>query len=73
MWVKYDRRKMEDLGSQMSSGLENEICNLCSEEMIQAHCNICPEIISTRKDLNLVDLDDLVTYFKHILTDKSLK
>ena len=48
-------------------------CNLCPEEMTQAHCNICPERISIRKDLDLKNLDDLVIYFKHILTDESLK
>ena len=48
-------------------------CNLCSEEMTQNHCKICPERLSIRKDLNLDNLDDLVTYFTHILNDKSLK
>ena len=48
-------------------------CNLCLEEMTQAHCKICPERISIRKDLDLENLDDLVIYFKHILTDKSLR
>ena len=48
-------------------------CNLCSEEMTQNHCKICPERLSIRKELNLENLDDLVTYFKHILSDKSLK
>jgi hypothetical protein len=48
-------------------------CNLCSEDMTQNHCRICPERVSLREDLDLENLDDLVTYFKLILTDKSLK
>ena len=48
-------------------------CNLCSEGMTQNHCRIFPERVSLRKELDLENLDDLVTYFKLILTDKSLK
>ena len=48
-------------------------CNLCSEDMTQNHCRISPERVSCREELDLENLDGFVTYFKLILTDKSLK
>ena len=48
-------------------------CNLCIEEMTQNHCKTCPERTSLRENLNLNSLDDLVIYFKHILSEKTLK
>ena len=47
-------------------------CNLCNEEMTQDHCKICPERCEAREGLDMNNLDDLVTYFQLILSDKSL-
>ena len=48
-------------------------CNLCTEEMTQNHCKVCPERAELRKDMDMNNLDDLVIYFTHILSDKSLR
>ena len=45
-------------------------CSLCPSEMTQNHCIICPERVLMRQDLVMTDLDDLVIYFKRILSDK---
>ena len=59
--------------SMYKSQVDGLKCNLCVEEMTQNHCKTCPERASLRKDLNMNNLDDLVIYFKHILSEKSLK
>ena len=47
---------------------ENGItCNLCPDEMTQNHCLICPGRKEQRKDLDLSNLDNLVSYFRTIL------
>ena len=48
-------------------------CNLCIEEMTQNHCKLCPKRVNLRKDINMNYLDALVIYFKHILSEKSLR
>ena len=48
-------------------------CDLCMDEMTQNHCKICPERITLRQDLNLEDMDDLVAYFKIILSEITKK
>ena len=42
-------------------------CNLCPDEMTQNHCVICPGRKEQRKDLDLSNLDNLVSYFRTIL------
>jgi hypothetical protein len=44
-------------------------CNLSDDQMTQNHCKVCPARVALRQDLDLEDLDDLVTYFKSILSD----
>ena len=46
-------------------------CNLCPEEMTQNHWLICPERM--RRGLDMSNLDNLVTYFEELLSDKSLR
>ena len=48
-------------------------CNLCPEEMTQNHCLICPERCDMRRGLDMSNLDNLVTYFEELLSDKSLR
>ena len=45
-------------------------CNLCPDEMTQNHCLICPERLVLRKDLDMENLDDLVSYFTQILSER---
>ena len=46
-------------------------CDLCPAEMTQNHCLICPERQELRKNLNMENLDDLVIYFRQILSERS--
>ena len=48
-------------------------CDFCVEEMTQNHCISCPGRKESRKDLDMSNLDDLVTYFKTILGENSQK
>ena len=41
--------------------------NLCPDEMTQNHCLICPGRKEERKDLDLSNLDNMVSYFRTIL------
>ena len=45
-------------------------CNLCPDEMTQNHCEVCPGRSQLRQDLDMTNLDDLVTYFNIILSEK---
>ena len=47
-------------------------CDLCPAEMTQNHCLICPGRQELRKDLDMENLDDLVLYFRQILSERSL-
>jgi hypothetical protein len=42
-------------------------CIFCSEEMTQSHCIVCPGRKEHRKNLDMTNLDDLVSYFNSIL------
>ena len=53
---------------KMQNGLK---CDFCVEEMTQNHCISCPGRKESRKDLDMSNLDDLVTYFKTILGENS--
>ena len=44
-----------------------------NSKITQNHCTICPERITPRQDLNLEDMDDLVAYFKIILSEITKK
>ena len=42
-------------------------CIFCSEEMTQSHCIVCPGRKEYRKNLDMTNLDDLVSYLNAIL------
>ena len=44
-------------------------CDFCIDDLTQNHCVICPERIIMREGLDMTNLDDLVIYFKDILSD----
>ena len=47
---------------------ENGIqCDLCTEDMTQNHCVLCPGRAEDRKGLDMNNLDDLVSYFTSIM------
>ena len=62
-------------GNFKNKNQENGLkCNLCPEEMKKKnHCLICPERCDMRSGLDMKNLDNLVTYFEELLSDKSLR
>ena len=58
----------KNLYKNVPNGLK---CDLCEDEMTQNHCISCPGRKEYRKDLDMNNLDDLVSYFKIILGEKS--
>ena len=57
----------KNLYKNQENGLK---CDLCPDKMTQNHCLICPERLELRKDLDMKNLDDLVSYFAQILSDR---
>ena len=58
----------KNLYKNVPNGLK---CDFCEDEMTQNHCISCPGRKEYRKDLDMNNLDDLVSYFKIILGEKS--
>ena len=58
----------KNLYKNQENGLK---CDLCPDEMTQNHCLICPERLELRKNLDMKNLDDLVSYFGQLLSDRS--
>ena len=77
MKFKIRTKMLEKIPGDFKSKYKNQEnglkCNLCTEEMTQNHCKVCPERAELRKDMDMNNLDDLVIYFTHILSDKSLR
>ena len=49
-------------------------CSRCTEEiMTQIHCISCPGMKVLREGLDLVNMTDMVTYFKRILKERGHK
>ena len=48
-------------------------CNMCPDEMTQNHCKMCPGRKILREGLNMDNLDDLVSYFTDILSEKTAR
>ena len=49
------------------NGCEVAECFFCIEEMTQSHSIVCPGRKEQRRNLDMTNLDDLVTYFNDIL------
>ena len=77
MKFKIRTEMLEKIPGNFKNRYKNQVdglkCNLCIQEMTQNHCKICPERADLRKDMDMDNLDDLVVYFTHVLSDKSLR
>ena len=60
--------KFKNLYKHVENGLK---CEFCIDELTQNHIISCPGRIEHRQDLDMNNLDHLVTYFKIILGEKS--
>ena len=49
-------------------------CSHCQEEiMTQIHCTSCPGMDELREGLDLVNMTDMITFFRRILKERSRK